>query len=412
MPSVRTRTGRHLLTLTLLLSSLSGGPANAQVTTGTTGPPLTLDGLMARGRIAAVRVLAHRHVGLTEVVPQRNRGRRPIEITNIGTGVRFGMANRVVTSLSVIAWADSIEVEVGTRRLPAILLAADPMNDLALLSVNDLLSSNAPPPPSAATARTGDMVVMVDTVGDELNLQIGRVTGIHSTGLIVTSLTIHPGHSGAPLMNEEGEVVGVVAFATEERSNRTGAGNAVAIPSVMVAHIASELEQYGQVRRGYFGAVSDETVTAGVRLQEVDQDGPAALAGLRAGDEVVSYAGQAILDPAHLRELVLATVPGTAVPVEIRREEEQLEITVVIGDGTAALAEQLGAATHSPESPDLWAVVRWIELLNEFDALVRSPGFDPGQPDIRTRLVRMEQTLEELRRTSTIPPGTPRLPRL
>lgn len=407
MPPLSIHAGRRLLTISLLLAALPLLSATGQATGTAPGVPLGLDGLMARGRIAAVRVLAHRHFGPAETGAARDRGRRPVEITNIGTGVRFGVSNRVVTSLSVIAWADSIEIEVGDLRLPANVLASDPVNDLALLSVNDLLSGNAPPPPSARPARSGDLVVMVDTVGDELNLQVGRVTGIHSTGLIVTSLTIHPGYSGAPLLNEEGEVLGVVAFATEERSNRTGAGNAVAIPSAIVAHIAAELEQYGKVRRGYFGAVSDETVTEGIRLQEVDQEGPAALAGLRAGDEILGYAAQPIADPAQLRELVLATVPGTAVPVQVRRGEQTLELTVVIGDGTSALAEQMGGATRPPEGPDLWAVARWIELLSEFDALVRSPGFDPGQPDIRTRLVRMEQTLNELRRSTTLPPGAP-----
>jgi S1-C subfamily serine protease len=365
---------------------------------------MTLEALLARGQLCAVRVLAHTRVELHDPAEGRAQRRPALEFTNIGSGVRFGPANRVVTSLSVIGQADSIEVGVGARRVPAEVLAVDPVNDLALLVVNDLLSGNQPPPPATTPAEVGEMVVMVDIVGELTNLQVGRVTAIHPTGLIVTSLTIHPGLSGAPLLNARGEIMGVVAFASEERSNQTGAGDAVAIPSNMVAHIASELEQFGQVRRGYFGAVSDENYPRRVVLSEVDAEGPAALAGLKAGDEVIRYAGQPIQGPAHLRELVLATVPGTAVPVTALRGGEELLLSLVIGDGSLALSQQLGAATGPGIKPDPYAVARWLDLLTALETLINDPAFDPDLPDVRIHYVRMEQTLNELRRQAGLPP--------
>jgi serine protease Do len=370
---------------------------------------LACDALLARGRQSAVRVLAHTRVGKTtdrrEERPSRSR---PLILTSIGLGVRFGVANRVLTAASVIAHADSIEVQVGRRKMPAELLGVDAVSQLALLSVNELLTSNEPPQATVHPATQGDVIVMVDMLGEQPNLHVGSVTEIHPSGRIVTSLAVYPGLSGAPLFNDRGEVVGVLAFASDERSNKTGAGDAIGIPADLVAHIASELEAFGRVRRGYFGAGVEELNRDRIILADVQPDGPAGLSGLRDGDVVTRYGGEDLDDSEHLRDLVKATVPGTAVPVEAYRDTVQLTVSVVIGDGTAELATQEAVIGQSQMSVDLEALARWRALIDEFEALLVLPEFDPGRPDVRTRLVRFERELQDLKQTTGAVP--PRLP--
>lgn len=367
--------------------------------------PLPYAALLARAQQSAVRVLAYPNLERLDArVPGAGRRGRALRITNIGHGVRFGVANRVLTAASVVTYADSIEVQVGSRRLPAQLLGVDPVSQLALLSVNDLLISNAPPPTSEIPAAEGDVISIVDMLGDLPTLHTGYVTEIHPSGRIVTSLAVYPGLSGAPLINDRGDVVGVMAFASSERSNKTGAGDAIGIPADLAAHIASELEQFGRVRRGYFGASVSERETDRIVLDDVQPDGPAGLAGLKAGDVVTHYGGEPLEDAGRLRELVLATTPGTAVPVRARRDTAVFTLTVIVGDGTAALAGQEAARYRSGTETDLEALARWRTLIEEFEALFSRPGFDPGHPDIRMRLVRLERELQELKQVSTAPP--------
>lgn len=370
---------------------------------------LPLDALLARGRQSAVRVLAHTSVGKSaDRWGERPRRGRPVVLTSIGLGVRFGVANRVLTAASVVAYADSIEVQVGRRKMSAELLGVDAVSQLALLSVNELLTSNEPPPATAYPAARGDVIVMVDMLGEQPNLHVGSVTEIHPSGRIVTSLAVYPGLSGAPLFNDRGEVVGVLAFASNERSNKTGAGDAVGIPADLVAHIASELEAFGRVRRGYFGAGVEALIKDRIVLADVQPDGPAGLSGLRDGDEVIRYGGEALGHPGQLRDLVLATVPGTAVPVEAYRDTVQFTVSVVIGDGTAELAMQGAVIGPSQMDVDLEAIARWRALIDEFEALLVLPEFDPGRPDVRTRLVRFERELRDLKQaTGAIPPLLP-----
>jgi S1-C subfamily serine protease len=341
---------------------------------------------------------------LAGVAPRTVGGSRSRPITNIGHGVRFGVANRVLTAASVVTFADSIEIQVGRRRIPAELLGVDPISQLALLSVNDLLISNEPPPTSEIPAAPGDVISMVDMLGDLPTLHTGYVTDLHPSGRIITSLPVYPGLSGAPLINERGEVVGVMAFTSSERSNKTGAGDAIGVPADLVAHIASELEQYGTVRRGYFGAAHEEEITNQIVLTDVLPDGPAGLAGLRSGDTVVQYGGDPVRDPGRLRELVLATVPGTAVPVQAIRDSVQITLTVIIGDATAALAEEDVVMGMPGVEADLMALAQWRALIEEIEALFTHPEFDPGRSDVRTRLARLEREVMELKKVSQPPP--------
>lgn len=369
------------------------------------GAEEVLEHLMAAGRIGAVQVLAH------TTIPVRTAGgekdRPGLTVTNIGSGVRFGASNRVLTAYSVVADADSIEVRVGGRTMPATLLGTDTLTELALLSVNELMTSNAPPPSAPSPGLPGDVVLLVDPLGNGPSLISGRITALEGPDLMFTDIKTYDGLSGAPLLNARGELVGVVTFVLESGSGRAGTGSAVAIPAAEVSHIAGELEAHGRVRRGYFGATADMTDPDRVVLEEVWEGSPAEAAGLRRGDVVTHYGGQRLRDAFHLRKLVQATAPGTAVPMVAVRDSTVMDLTVVLGNREEDAPRAGSIASWPRGQSEIAFLVRLSMLLEELETLASRPGFDPAGTGLLPMISRLEQEVRLLKQASQTRSASP-----
>ncbi len=353
-----------------------------------------MEQLMAAGRIGAVQVLAHASIPSGPT------------ITNIGSGVRFGASNRVLTAYSVVADADSIEVRVGERTMPATLLGTDTLTELALLSVNGLLTSNAPLPSAGEPGVPGDVVLLVDPLGKGPSLISGRITALEGSDLMFTDITTYDGLSGAPLLNPRGELVGVVTFVLPGGSGRTGTGSAVAIPTAEAAYVAGELETHGKVRRGYFGASADPEQ---VFLAEVYEGSPAEAAGLRPGDRITHYGGQRLRDSEHLRALVQATAPGTAVPLLAVRDSTVFDLTVVLGNREESAPGAGRIASWPRGASETALLMRLSLLLQELEALASRPGFDPGGTGLIPVISRLEEEIRLIKQASSTsePPPVP-----
>ncbi len=171
---------------------------------------------------------------------------------------------------------------------------------------------------------------------------------------IQTDAAINPGNSGGPLVNLRGEVVGINTFIVSSAGGNLGIG--FAIPVGMATAILDDLIAGRQVERGYLGVtISDLSPemadmfefegTEGVLVQEVLEDGPAAEAGLKAGDIVVEYDGHPVSRVSELRRHVAATDPGQTVRLVFWREGEKMTRDVTAGDLASAVlsADWFGA---------------------------------------------------------------------
>jgi S1-C subfamily serine protease len=156
-----------------------------------------------------------------------------------------------------------------------------------------------------------------------------------------TDTAINPGNSGGPLLNLQGEIIGI----NNAIHTQTGGwqGISFSIPSNTARRVFEDLQEHGRVLRSWFGVVWGRPLNAelanqlglsdtqGVLIQQVVQDSPAEQAGILAGDVIVGFNGRKISDGIDLRNRVAAMEVGQEVPVQLVRNGRELKLQVKLG---------------------------------------------------------------------------------
>jgi serine protease Do len=278
---------------------------------------------------------------------QNNRA-LPRHVTSLGSGFIIDPSGYVITNNHVIADADQITVTLndGTS-LPAKLVGRDEKTDLALLKVKPAKPLPATKLGDSDHARVGDWVI---AIGNPFGLGSTVTAGIVSArnrdinagpydDFIQTDAPINRGNSGGPLFDMDGNVVGVNSAIFSPTGGSVGIG--FSIPSNLVKDIVGQLKQYGAARRGWVG-VSIQQITpeiaqgmglpssAGALISGVDNNGPAAKAGLKYGDVVLAFDNKPILDNRALPRIVADTPAGKTVNVQVLRggKKQVVKLTV------------------------------------------------------------------------------------
>jgi len=228
----------------------------------------------------------------------------------------------------------------------------DSLTDSALLQLTEM------PSQPLQEAKFGDSSQMqqgdwVMAIGNPFNLGHTVTVGVVSAldrmfggvrqreqNMLQTDAAINPGNSGGPLLNVRGEVVGMdtAIYTNTQRSTNIGIG--FATPINTIRDLLPQLRT-GKISRGVIGVqisrdpLTKETAralglpdTSGAVISSVNPDGPAAKAGLVRGDVIVEYNGRPVTDSDALVALVVATKPGTAVPVTIYRDNQRKSLNV------------------------------------------------------------------------------------
>lgn len=232
---------------------------------------------------------------------------------SLGSGVIVDAAKGyVLTNNHVIAGADDISVTLTDgRNVSAEVIGTDPDTDLAMIQIA-AEGLKAVPWADSSLLRVGDFVVAVgnpfglgQTVTSGIVSALGRTgfRGLEFQNFIQTDASINPGNSGGALINLRGELVGINSAIFTPSGGNVGIG--FAIPSAMAHYVMEQLAEFGEVRRGTLGIyVQDLTPelagafdvgeTRGALVAEVASDSAADQAGLRAGDVIVSVAGNPV----------------------------------------------------------------------------------------------------------------------
>ncbi len=289
-------------------------------------------------------------------------------VRGIGTGFFVRGDGLIATNGHVIEGATDITVQVGEdeRVYRGTLVGHDDATDLALLKIEGDKPFPVLPLGESDRLEVGEWVV---AIGNPFGLSRSVTTGIVSFkgrrdvnpsgkpgyyDFIQTDAAINPGNSGGPLLDARGAVIGINAAV-----NPSGQGIGFAIPVEQLRDVAPQLASRGHVVRSYMGISIQESMSAelaesfgvpsgkGVVVTEVTEDGPAARAGIKPGDVIVSFEGETLVESYRLRWLTARTTPGKRVRVGLWRAGKAQEVQVL-------LLEKPGAAWEPrPPSPAL-----------------------------------------------------------
>ncbi|TWU45903.1 putative serine protease HtrA [Novipirellula aureliae] len=268
-------------------------------------------------------------------------------VADQGSGVVIDEAGYLVTNRHVIAGGERINVTLGDgRRTTATVVGTDPLTDLAVLKVNigNLLPITWG---DSDRCRVGSPVWAVGSpFGLDRTVTFGILSGKHrmvraSTqyqDFMQSDVAVNPGNSGGPLVDVRGKLVGINTAIVGD----TYQGVSFSIPSNVVRQVYERIIETGRVERGWLGVglgevadsdlIGDNARVRGAIVNAMtDLTSPAAVAGLRVGDLIVSVDQQPISDVGHLMRLIGGCVADTIVDIELYRDGEKMVLAVQLG---------------------------------------------------------------------------------
>jgi serine protease Do len=296
---------------------------------------------------------------------------------SLGSGFIIDRSGLVVTNNHVIADADSITVTLADdTNLPAEVVGRDVVTDLALLKVEAKQPLSVLSWGDSNKARVGDWVL---AIGDPFGLGGTVTAGILSArareinagpydDFLQTDASINRGNSGGPMFNMAGEVIGINTAIYSPSGGSIGIG--FAIPSNLARPVVEQLRDFGHTRRGWLGvniqSVTDEIAESlgldkpkGALIASVRDGGPAQVAGVQAGDVVLTFDGKDVTDMRHLPRIVAETPIDKTVKVKVWRKRKEHVFDVKVGE----LKEEDQQAAASPKQPPPGPVAGAVKAL-------------------------------------------------
>jgi len=274
------------------------------------------------------------------------------EVKGLGTGMLMDAQGHILTNYHVASGASKIEVLLANgHTYPAQVVGTDPKTDLAVIKIDAKEALPSVTFGDSDAVAVGQWVVAIGHPrGLDQTVTQGIISAKHRRGIsdpssyqdfLQTDAAINPGNSGGPLLNLQGEVIGVNAAIASQTGSFEGIG--FAIPSNMAVYVAKALIAHGRVERAWLG-VSIQDVTPevaksagleerkGALIAEVVKGGPAEQAGLRQGDVVIAYEGKDVADASALRNAVAVTPVDHEVQVTVLRGGQQQALTARVGN--------------------------------------------------------------------------------
>lgn len=253
---------------------------------------------------------------------------------SLGSGVILDEKGHLVTNDHVIRGADQIRVQLADGRVATpTIVGTDPDTDLAVLRVD--LQNPPPVMPMGRSneLRAGDVVLAIGNpfgLSQTVTQGIVSATGRGRLGVtdfedfIQTDAAINFGNSGGALINADGELIGINTAVLAQTLGTDGIS--FAIPVNMVRGVMDQILEHGRVRRGWLGVSSEElprgmaaalgiNPPVALRISSVDQNGPAARAGMRIDDLVTHLNGAPILNAQEALNRVAAMTPGSELEI-------------------------------------------------------------------------------------------------
>ena len=302
-------------------------------------------------------------------MPRRKQPQQMFKQTGQGSGFLISRDGYILTNTHVVGDVDKITVRLSDgREFLAKRIGADPKTEVALIKIETkeelpFLAIGKP-----ATLQIGEWVIAIgNPFGLKETLTVGVVSakGRSNIGItdyenfIQTDAAINPGNSGGPLLNIDGEVIGINTAIFSRSGGYMGIG--FAVPIDMAMRIKEQLVATGKVTRGYIGVILNpgdvtkemaasfgRSEAGGVLIADVQKDGPADKAGIKSGDILIELDGNKIKENTSFRNDVAQILPNKKTELTVFREGKVKKVSVTVAafpdDAQAAGGAQVNEA--------------------------------------------------------------------
>jgi serine protease Do len=296
---------------------------------------------------------------------QRATGQGSGFVFKVDNGI-FSDKTYILTNNHVVEHAEKITVKFQNgKEYEGKVTGTDPKSDVAVIEIKNN-DSPALPLGDSAKLDVGEWVVAIgNPFGLKNTLTVGVVSakGRTSIGIndyenfIQTDAAINPGNSGGPLVNLDGQVIGMNTAIFSRSGGYMGIG--FAIPVNLAKSIANQLIDTGEVVRGHLGVViqpftaelakSFDIKQQGILVAQVSDDSPASKAGLKQGDIIIAYQGKKVESVGGFRNQVALTAPESETELTILRNGKRKTLSVTIGKQSKNMELAGGSAQSSDE---------------------------------------------------------------
>lgn len=338
-------------------------PATAQQYTASNHPPASLAPIIKKVMPAVVNVAVKGELPPLYLLPERDRS-VPIhpkqlksrKFEGLGSGVIVdAKKGYILTNSHVVHQAKTITVTLSdSRSIKAKLIGTDPSTDVAVLQIQ-APNLHSLPFGNSDDLQIGDFVVAIGNpfglsfAGNKQTATFGIVSALQRSDLslegvenfIQTDAAINPGNSGGALVNTQGQLIGINTGIVSPFRGNVGIG--LAIPINMAKNVMRQIIRYGSVQRGLMGIFVQQLTpelaeafhvktTEGAVVTQVNPDSPAAKAGLKTGDIIVSINGKPVTAATQVKTIVGLLRVGSQVSLAILRQGRPLTLTTRVAD--------------------------------------------------------------------------------
>jgi serine protease Do len=270
----------------------------------------------------------------------------------LGSGVILTEDGYILTNNHVVEGADQITVVLNpdAREYTARVVGRDPKSDIAVVKI-DATGLPAIRIGDSAHVEVGDVVLAIGNpfgIGQTVTMGIvgatsravfGQAMGLEYEDFIQTDAAINQGNSGGALVDAQGRLIGINTAILSRSGGNNGVG--FAVPINLARSVTESIVTHGKVVRGFLGvslqpltpSLAEEfgtKDTRGALVSDVVPQGPAAKAGIKAGDVVTHYRDREVRDARHLMLMVGQTTPGESVNVELLRNGKKETVDIVL----------------------------------------------------------------------------------
>jgi serine protease Do len=285
-----------------------------------------------RARAAVVNIRGEKTIAAPPV-NQGGKADASRRVNGMGTGVVIDPRGYVLTNHHVVDGVREIQVTLDNQeRRIARLVARDAETDLAIVKIDTDESLKVIPIGTSSDLMAGETVMAVgNAYGYDHTVSVGIISALHRAvqvseaqfydDLIQTDASINPGNSGGPLLNIEGDMIGINVAV---RAGAQGIGFAIPVDKVIDVTAKLLAEEAGS--RNWHGITARENRASQVVVEAVEADSPAAAAGLKSGDVILNMADTPVTGPLEFYRATLEEKPGAQIPIRINRDGENITL--------------------------------------------------------------------------------------